>query len=58
LLTNLRSKDAPFVFDESRVKAFKKLCILLVSAPIVQPPNFSLPLEIMCNAFDFSIGVV
>ena len=39
-LINLLTKDAPFVIDESCVKAFEKLRSLLVSAPIVQPPNF------------------
>jgi len=39
-LANLLTKDAPFVIDESCVKAFEKLRSLLVSAPIVQPPNF------------------
>ena len=30
----------------------------LVSAPIIQPPDWSLPFEIMCDASDFAIGVV
>jgi len=57
-LANLLTKDAPFVIDESCVKAFEKLRSLLVSAPIVQPPNFSLPFEIMCDAFDFAIAAI
>jgi len=57
-LANLLTKDAPFVIDESYVKAFEKLRSLLVSAPIVQPPDFSLPFEIMCNASDFAIGAI
>ena len=39
-LTNLLTKDAPFVIDESCVKAFEKLRSSLVSAPIVQPLIF------------------
>ena len=40
-LTNLLMKDAPFVIDESCMKTFEKLLSLLVSAPIVQLPDFS-----------------
>ena len=57
-LTNLLTKDAPFVIDESCVKAFEKLRSSLVSAPIVQPLDFSLPFEIMCDASDFAIGAI
>jgi len=34
-LTNLLSKDTPFVFNESCVEAFEKLRSLLVSTPIM-----------------------
>jgi len=30
----------------------------MVSAPIMQPPNFSQPFEIMCDASDFAVGAV
>jgi len=43
LLTSLLTKDAPFLIDESCVKAFEKLRSLLVSTPIVPPPDFSIP---------------
>ena len=29
-----------------------------VGAPIVQPPNWNLPFEIMCDASDYVVGVV
>ena len=54
-LTNLLTKDAPFVINESCMKAFEKLRSLLVSAPIIQPPNFSFPFEIMYDASDVAI---
>lgn len=57
-LTNIFSKYTPFVFDESYVVAFEKLQSFLVSAPIMQPLDFSLPFEIICNASDFSIRSV
>jgi len=57
-LTNLLSKDTPIVFNESYVEAFEKFRSLLVSASIVQPPDFSLPFEIMCDASDFAVGAI
>ena len=48
-LNNLLNKNAPFVIDESCVKAFEKLRSLLVLAPIVQPLDFSYPFKIMCR---------
>ena len=57
-LTNFLSKNTPFLFDESCVEAYGKLQSLLVSAPILQPPNFSLPFEIIYDVFDFATRVV
>ena len=30
----------------------------LITAPIVQPPDWNLPFEIMCDASDFAVGAV
>ena len=30
----------------------------MVSAPIVQPPDWNLPFEIMCDASDYVVGAV
>jgi RNase H-like domain found in reverse transcriptase len=30
----------------------------LISAPILQPPDWNLPLEIMCDASDYAVGAV
>ena len=57
-LTNLLIKMLTFVIGESCVKAFRKLRSLLVSAFIMQPSDFSLPFEIMCDASDFAIRAV
>lgn len=57
-LTKLLEKDAPFAFDSHCIIAFEKLKSLLTSAPIMHPPDWSLPFELMCDASDTSIGVV
>jgi hypothetical protein len=51
-------KDISFEFDEACLKAFKTMKKALTSAPIIQPPDWSLPFEIMCHASDFAIGAV
>ena len=56
-LTNLLQKDVPFFYDDC-VEAFETLKKALTFAPIVQPPNWSLPSEIMCDASDYAIGAV
>ncbi|XP_026432408.1 uncharacterized protein LOC113329796 [Papaver somniferum] len=55
-LCNLLGKDVAFVCDETFVVAFEKLKLLLTFAPIIQPPNWNLPFEIMCDAFNFAVG--
>jgi hypothetical protein len=56
-LTKLLAKDVPFVFDEECLIAFT-LKKALISAPIIQPPDWSLPFEIMWDACDYAVGVV
>jgi hypothetical protein len=57
-LTNLLAKYAPFNFDEECLVAFYTLKKALVSAPIIQPPNWKLPFEIMCDASDYALGAM
>jgi hypothetical protein len=57
-LTNLLAKDTPFVFDEECYAAFHILKKALISAPIIQPPDWNLPFEIMCDASDYVVGAV
>ncbi|KAL0886207.1 hypothetical protein Bca101_010190 [Brassica carinata] len=57
-MTKLLCKEAAFSFDEDCLEAFKKIKGDLVSAPIVQPPDWDLPFEIMCDASDFAVGAV
>ena len=48
----------PFVFDEDCKEAFEVLKKALITAPIVQPPDWNLPFEIICDASDFAVGAV
>ena len=45
-------------FDDDCVEAFEILKKALISAPIVQPPNWNLPFEIMCDTSDYVVGAV
>src|ERR1044072_6657176 len=51
-------KDAEFIFDDDCLKAFETLKTALISAPIMQPPDWRLPFEIMCDASDYAVGAV
>ncbi|KAK1417596.1 hypothetical protein QVD17_26726 [Tagetes erecta] len=57
-LCNLLSKDAPFVFDKDCLEAFNALKNQLITSPILQSPDWSLPFEIMCDASDYAVGAV
>ena len=57
-LTNLLAKDAPFNFDEECLVAFYTLKKALISAPIIQPPDWKPPFEIMCYASDYALGAM
>jgi hypothetical protein len=57
-LTSLLAKDVPFHFDDECLKAFNTVKEALISAPIIQPPNWKLPFKIMCDASDYAVGAV
>mgnify|MGYP005813414301 CR=1 FL=1 len=44
------------VFYDDCVEAFETLKKALTSAPIVQPPDWNLPFEIMCDATEYAVG--
>jgi hypothetical protein len=57
-LTHLLQKDVAFDIDEKCLAAFRTLKSSLVSAPIIQPPDWSQPFEIMCDASDYAVGAI
>jgi hypothetical protein len=52
------ANDVPFEFDDACLKSFNILKKALIFAPINQPPDWSLPFEIMCDACDYTVGTV
>ncbi|XP_024011409.1 uncharacterized protein LOC112086670 [Eutrema salsugineum] len=57
-LTRLLCKEVEFLIDEQCMEAFLKIKEALVSAPIVQAPDWSLPFEVMTDASDYAVGAV
>ena len=51
-------KDVPFEFTPSYLEAFERLKIELTSAPIIRPPDWNLPFEVMCDASGYAVGVL
>ena len=57
-ICNLLTKETAFEWTEECQNAFNKIIGHLTSAPIIQPPDWSLPFEVMCDASDFAVGAV
>ncbi|CAN6586236.1 unnamed protein product [Malus baccata var. baccata] len=57
-LCRLLQKEVSFEFNEACEQAFNHLKDLLTSAPIITPPYWSIPFELMCDASDYAIGAV
>ncbi|KAA3470721.1 DNA/RNA polymerases superfamily protein [Gossypium australe] len=57
-LCALLEHNRPLNFDEPFLRAFEELRKQLVTAPIVIPPQWTLPFDLMCHANDFAVGVV
>ncbi|XP_059431555.1 uncharacterized protein LOC132165068 [Corylus avellana] len=57
-LCKLLQKGIAFELDEACKKAFDKLKELLTSTPVIQPPDWNIPFEIMCDASDYAVGAV
>jgi hypothetical protein len=53
---HLLAKDAPFVFMEECLQSFHTLKKALIFTPVIQPPDWHLPFEIMCIASDYVVG--
>ena len=45
-------------FDDDCLLAFYTLKKALITTPIIQPPDWKLPFEIMCDASDYAVGAM
>ncbi|CAN6560292.1 unnamed protein product [Malus baccata var. baccata] len=54
----LLQKDVTFEFNEACTASFNQLKELLTTTPIIVPPDWSLPFELMCDASDYALGAV
>ncbi|KAL4368037.1 hypothetical protein GQ457_05G023060 [Hibiscus cannabinus] len=57
-LCSLLEQGRQFEFNEDCTKAFNLLKQKLVIAPIVEPPDWKIPFELMCDANDYVVGAV
>ncbi|CAN6695352.1 unnamed protein product [Malus baccata var. baccata] len=57
-LCRLLQKEVVFAFTKECTASFNQLKELLTTAPIIVPPDWSLPFELMCDASDYILGAV
>ena len=57
-LTNLLAKEIKFEFTHECLESFEFLKKKLISAPIIHPPVWFEPFELMCDASDHTMGAV
>ncbi|XP_073138521.1 uncharacterized protein [Henckelia pumila] len=57
-MSKLLQKDVLFEFGEKCKEAFDKLKNMLTTAPIIKPPDWTLPFQIMCDASNYVVGAV
>ena len=57
-MCNLLTNDNPFEWTQACQETYDKLKGMLTTAPIMQPPNWTLSFIIMCDASDYVIGAV
>nr|GEY66630.1 reverse transcriptase domain-containing protein [Tanacetum cinerariifolium] len=57
-MTHLLEKNSLFIFSNECIQAFQILKKKLTEAPILIAPIWDQPFELMCDASDFTVGVV
>jgi len=57
-LSLLLAKDTPLSFLRSVLRLFYRFNEALITAPIIQLLDWSLPFEIMCDDSDYAVGAV
>ncbi|CAN6695145.1 unnamed protein product [Malus baccata var. baccata] len=54
----LLQNQVTFEFNEACEKAFNHLKDSLTTAPIITPPDWSIPFELMCDASNYALGAI
>ena len=57
-LSRLLQKEVPFNFGDDCKLSFDTLKGMLTTAPIIQPPDWKLSFELMCDASQYAVGAV
>ncbi|XP_070667478.1 uncharacterized protein [Malus domestica] len=57
-LCRLLQKDVTFDMNEECVVAFNKLKELLSMTPVIMPPDWNLPFELICDASDYAVDII
>ncbi|KAI9552214.1 pol polyprotein [Daphnia sinensis] len=57
-LIELTKKNNPFLWSTEQQKSFDALKNALITPPVLGHPNYTLPMEIHCDACSFGIGAV
>jgi len=57
-LTDLLSKDKPYLWEEGQGQAFESLKQVLTTTPVLCLPNYELPYVVTADASDITIGAV
>ena len=57
-MSRLLQKEATFKFNQKCKEAFAKLVSALTTAPIIQPPDWTLPFKIMCDVSNYAVGAI
>uniref|UniRef100_A0A1Y1L0V4 RNA-directed DNA polymerase n=1 Tax=Photinus pyralis TaxID=7054 RepID=A0A1Y1L0V4_PHOPY len=57
-LTRLTGKNIKFIWSDECNEAFRQIKELLISAPVLSCPDFTLPFIIQCDASGFGLGAV
>ncbi|CAN6687769.1 unnamed protein product [Malus baccata var. baccata] len=57
-LCRLLQKEVAFEFTKECTESFNQLKELLTTTPIIVPPDWSLPFELMCDASDYALGAI
>ena len=58
MLSKLLQEDVDFQFDDDCIRAFDQLKRYLIFGPVLQPPNWEYPFELMCDASNLAVGAV